>query len=123
VWLLTERDADTKIAGSRNDHFVLRLNERSGGGYLWNVDQLKASGFAVVQDGRESDDPEGIGGHAMRHVTAAPEHGQRGEISIDECRPWQPNAPIGHVTLEYDFSGPEEAGLSRAAQRHILEAA
>jgi Zn-dependent peptidase ImmA (M78 family) len=123
VWLLTERDAHTKIAGSRTDHFVLRLNERSGGGYLWNIDQLKASGFAVVQDGRESDDPEGIGGHVVRYVTAAPEQGQRGEISIDECRPWQPNSPIGHVWFEYDFTGPEEAGLSRAAQRHILEAA
>jgi Zn-dependent peptidase ImmA (M78 family) len=123
VWLLSERDVDTKIAGSRNDYFVLRLNERSGGGYLWNIDQLKASGFVVVQDDRESADSAGIGGHVVRHVTASPEQSQRGEISIDECRPWQPNAPIGHVAFEYDFTGPEEEGLSRAAQRHILEAA
>ncbi len=45
VWLLTERDAGTRIDGSRNDLFVFRLEEHSGGGYLWNIDQLKASGF------------------------------------------------------------------------------
>jgi Zn-dependent peptidase ImmA (M78 family) len=32
VWALTERDAGTTINGSRNDLFVLRLNEHSGGG-------------------------------------------------------------------------------------------
>jgi hypothetical protein len=32
VWLLTERDAGTRIDGSRNDLFVLRLEEHSGGG-------------------------------------------------------------------------------------------
>ena len=42
VWLLTERDGDTKIDGSSNDHFVLRLPEHNNGGYLWNIDQLKA---------------------------------------------------------------------------------
>jgi Zn-dependent peptidase ImmA (M78 family) len=50
VWLLTERDAGTRIDGSRNDLFVLRLEEHSGGGYLWDFDQLIASGFAVVRD-------------------------------------------------------------------------
>jgi Zn-dependent peptidase ImmA (M78 family) len=123
VWMLTERDAETKIAGSRNDHFVLRLNEHSGGGYLWNIEQLRASGFAIVQDGRDSDDPEGVGSHVVRHITAALEQARQGEVSMDECRPWQPHAPISHVAFEYDFTGPEEAGLSRAAQRHILQAA
>ena len=123
VWLLTERDAGTRIAGSRNDHFVLHLNEHSGGGYLWNIDQLKASGFVIVQDERETDDPEAIGGPAVRHVTAALEQAQRGQLSIDECRPWQPNAPISRVSFEYDFTGPEEEGLSRAERRRILEAA
>lgn len=123
VWLLTERDADTRIDGSRNDHFVLRINERSGGGYLWNIDQLKASGFAIVEDGRESDDPEGIGGHVIRHITAAPEQARRGEVAINECRPWQPTTPIAQIAFEYDFTGPEEEGLSRAERRQILEAA
>ena len=78
VWLLTERDAGTRIDGSRNDHFVLRLNEHCGGGYLWNIDQLQTSGFAIIRDGRETDDHEGVGGPVMRSVTAALEQAQRG---------------------------------------------
>lgn len=123
VWMLTERDADTHIDGSRNDHFVLRLNEHSGGGYLWNIDQLKESGFAVIRDGRELTDRDGIGGPVIRHVTAALEEGSRGRVSLDECRPWQPGKPLTQLTLDYDFTGPEEQGLSRAERRQILEAA
>lgn len=123
VWALTERDAGTTIAGSRSDLFVLRLNEHSGGGYLWNMDQLKASGFAVVRDGREADESEQIGGPVVRHVTAVLEEARRGYLSLDECRPWQPGKPITRVAFEYDFTGPEEKGLSRAERRQLLEAA
>jgi len=123
VWLLTERDAGTRIDGSRNDHFVLRLNEHSGGGYLWNIDQLRKSGFAIVRDDRDSADYEGVGGPVTRSVTAAPELPQRGEISLVECRPWQPSDRITNLSLQYDFTGPEEEGLSRVERRHLLEAA
>jgi Zn-dependent peptidase ImmA (M78 family) len=123
VWLLTERDAQTRIDGSRNDHFVLRLNERSGGGYLWDIDELRASGFAILRDDRENPDPAGIGGAVIRHVTAGTERAARGQVSLNECRPWQSAAPILRVTLNYDFTGPEEEGLSRAERRQLLEAA
>lgn len=123
VWLITERDAGTRIDGSRNDLFVLRLKENSGGGYLWNLDQLMASGFAVVHDEREAMDAEGIGGPVVRRVTAAPEAPQRGRVSIEERRPWQPNPPIARLTLDFDLTGPEQEGLSRAERRHLLEAA
>jgi hypothetical protein len=123
VWLLTERDGETRIDGSRNDHFVLRLNEHSGAGYLWNMEQLKASGFAVIRDDTESIDHEGVGNPTTRKVTAALEQAQRGQLSLTESRPWQPTAPITELTLNYDFTGPEEEGLSRAERRQVLEAA
>ena len=123
VWLLTERDAGTRIDGSRNDLFVLRLKEHSGGGYLWDFDQLIASGFAIVRDDREAVDPEGIGGPVVRRVPAAIEAAQRGRMSIEERRPWQPVPALAHLTFDFDLTGPEPEGLSRAERRHLLEAA
>jgi len=123
VWLLTDRDAGTSINGSRNDLFVLRLEEHSGGGYLWNAEDLKQSGFAVVRDAREATDAEGIGSHTLRKVTAVLEEAQRGQVSLDECRPWQPSKSLNRLWLDYDLTGPEEEGLSRAERRRLLEAA
>lgn len=123
VWLLTERDAGTSINGSRQDLFVLRLEEHSGGGYLWNTEELKQSGFVVVRDAREAVDAEGIGSPTFRRVTAVLEEAQRGRVSLGECRPWQQSDPLNRLELEYDLTGPEEEGLSRAERRRLLEAA
>jgi Zn-dependent peptidase ImmA (M78 family) len=120
VWLLTERDAGTQIDGSRNDLFVLRLEEHSGGGYLWDFSQLTESGFAVVRDECEPVDIDGIGGPAVRRVTAAAQTVHRGRVSFDECRPWQPVPPLASLTLNFDLTGPEEEGLSRAERRSLL---
>jgi Zn-dependent peptidase ImmA (M78 family) len=123
VWVLTERDGGTRIDGSRNDHFVLKLNEHSGGGYLWNIDELKASGFVVVEDATEPGDPAAVGSNVTRSVTALPEQPQRGELALSEERPWRRGAPIAELKFNYDFTGPEEEGLSRAERRQLLQAA
>jgi hypothetical protein len=123
VWLLTEHDAGTRIDGSRNDLFVLRLEEHSGGGYLWDIDQLKASGFGVVRDELEAIDGDGVGGPVIRRVTAAPPETPRGRMSLDERRPWDPEPPLSTLHVEFDLTGPEEEGLSRAERRILLEAA
>jgi hypothetical protein len=120
---LTECDAGTRIDGSRNDLFVLRLEEHSGGGYLWDIDQLKASGFAIVCDELEAIDGEGVGGPVIRRVTAAPEENHRGSLRLDERRPWDPEPPLSQLKLDFDLTGPEEEGLSRAERRTLLEAA
>jgi Zn-dependent peptidase ImmA (M78 family) len=123
VWLLTERDAGTRIDGSRNDLFVLRLHEHSGGGYLWDIDQLKQSGFGVVRDELEAMDGEGVGGSVIRRVTAEVSEPYRGRIVLDERRPWDPDEPISTLNMDVDLTGPEEEGLSRAERRSLLEAA
>lgn len=123
VWLLTERDAGTRIDGSRSDLFVLRLAEHSGGGYLWDIDQLKASGFGIVRDELETMDGDGIGGAVIRRVTAAPPQTHRGRMALDERRPWDPDPPLSSLHVEFDLTGPEEEGLSRAERRSRLEAA
>lgn len=123
VWLLTQRDANTRIDGSRNDLFVLRLEEHSGGGYLWDIDQLRDSGFAIVGDALEALDGEGIGGPVVRRVTAATTEAGSGTIQLDERRPWEPNEPRSRLSVDFDFTGPEEIGLSRAERRLLLQAA
>jgi Zn-dependent peptidase ImmA (M78 family) len=122
VWLLTDKDADTRIDGSRNDHFILRLNEHSGAGYLWNIDQLQESGIVIVRDGRSPID-DGIGSPVVREVTAAMEDARRGVLELDESRPWSPSEPLTKLSFNYDFTGPEQAGYSRSEQRRLLEAA
>jgi hypothetical protein len=120
---LTERDAGTCIDGSRNDLFVFRLEEHSGGGYLWNIDQLKATGFGIVRDELEATDGEGVGGPVIRWVTAAPPDTHRGCMSLDERRPWDPEPPLSSLNVDFDLTGPEVEGLSRAERRSLLEAA
>lgn len=123
VWRLTERDAGSRIDGSRNDLFVLRLKEHSGGGYLWDIDQLRASGFAIVCDQPEAIDHEGVGGPVIRRVTATPPDIYRGRLVIDERRPWEAGEPLTTLSVDVDLTGPEQAGLSRAERRSLLEAA
>lgn len=123
VWLLTERDEGMRIEGSRNDLFVLRLPEHSNGGFIWNFDQLVASGFAIIKDFRGTIDSDGVGSPVIRQITAAAEAAPKARVTIKEYRPWQPLTALSQLTLDYDLTGPEEEGLSRAERRRFLEAA
>lgn len=122
VWLLTERDAGTRLDGSRDDHFILRLEEHGCSGYVWDVDQLKTSGFGIVQDALEAVDDEEIGSPVIRRVTAILPDLCRGHMSLDEKRPWDSESPRSNFEIDCDFTGPEEEGYSRAERRYLLEA-
>lgn len=123
VWLLTERDAEARIDGSRNDLFVLQLKEHSGGGYLWDIDQLKGSGFAVVRDDLQAIEDQSVGGPVTRRVMTTPPDTYRGRLAINERRPWDPDPPLATLAVDIDLTGPEQEGLSRAERRRLLEAA
>ena len=123
VWLLTERDAGAHIDGSRHDLFVLKLTEHSNGGYLWNIDQLRESGFAIVSNEIVPCEAESIGDTGIRRVTAQPPDEYRGRLILDEARPWDPSQSLTRLEMELDLTGPEEKGLSRAERRQMLEAA
>ena len=110
VWLLSERDEGALIEGGRNDLFVVRLSENSGAGYLWNFDQLRDAGFALVNDDREKGNPDAIGGVLTRKVTARSEDRVQGQVVLQEARPWMMDAPLHQLRLRYDLRGPEESG-------------
>jgi predicted secreted protein len=123
VWLLTERDQGALIEGGRNDLFVVRLRENSGAGYLWNFDQLRDAGFALVHDDREEDNPEAIGGVLTRKVTARSEDRVQGEVVLQEARPWMADAPLHELLLRYDLRGPESPGMWEPELNRVLQAA
>jgi Zn-dependent peptidase ImmA (M78 family) len=126
VWVLSEADTATRIQGGPNDVFVLKLRENSGAGYLWNLEDLEAAGFAIVTDKRIIPSHEDkIGGMVERVLTtrlSEPDHGRSGRISLNESRPWAAgDPPADRLTLIYDLYG-KELGRPRA-ERHRLAAA
>jgi hypothetical protein len=123
VWLLTVADEGTVINGSRNDLFVLRLPEHGGGGYLWDIDQLKETSFAIVRDEHEAIDTDGVGNNPMRLITLESSDRQAGDIRLIERRPWQSSKNINAFCVTYDLNGPEVEGYSRAERLQLLEAA
>jgi Zn-dependent peptidase ImmA (M78 family) len=123
VWLLTQRDEGALIEGGRNDLFVVRLRENSGAGYLWNFDQLRKAGFALVRDDREAIKPETIGGMLTRKVTARSEDRVEGEVVLQEARPWMADAPLHQLFLRYDMRGPESPGMWEPELKRMLQAA
>jgi Zn-dependent peptidase ImmA (M78 family) len=123
VWQLTDRDEGILIEGGRNDLFVMRLQENSGAGYLWDFEQLKAAGFAVVADDQETDNPELVGGILTRKVTARSGHRVQGEVTLQESRPWMPQKPLHELRLHYDLRGPEEPGMWEPELQRVLLAA
>jgi predicted secreted protein len=124
VWVLTAKDQNAVIEGSRSDLFVLKLTEHSGAGYVWTFDELNEAGFAVVRDEREDENAADIGGNVTRLITALSEGQQHGRMVLAERRPWIPNgAPLGAFSVHYDLTGPESEGLSQAERRHLLEVA
>ena len=123
VWLLTEKDEGVVIQGQPDDLFLFRLNEKTGAGYLWDMQELKKQGFAIVRDSRDlASIAQAVGSDVRREVTAHPEEPSVGEVSLALRRPWQRSAmPVEQLHLRYDVRG-KERGLPRAF-RQQLEAA
>lgn len=126
VWVLTEADGGTRIQGGPNDIFVLRLRENSGAGYLWNLEQLQAAGFAIVTDTRRiPNDKDEIGGIVDRVLTARlseQDRGGSGRISLNQVRPWAKTDQTDvHLTLIYDLFG-KETGLPRVRRNRLAAA-
>jgi Zn-dependent peptidase ImmA (M78 family) len=123
VWVLTERDKGVVLEGQPDDLFLFRLNEKSGAGYLWDIDELKKQGFAIVRDSRDlAALGEAIGGSVQRVIAAQSAQAGVGEVLLSLRRPWQRSGvPAEELHLRYDLRGKEE-GLPRALRRQ-LEAA
>jgi Zn-dependent peptidase ImmA (M78 family) len=122
VWLLTDRDEGTSIEGGRNDLFVVRLKENSGAGYLWNLEELRVAGFAVVADDQLSEEAGAVGGVITRKITARSNERVQGEVVLHEQRPWTPTKSLHEFRLLYDLRGPEQSGMWEPDLQRVLQA-
>ncbi len=125
VWLITERDDQIILEGSRSDLVVLKFMEHSGSGYVWQLGELADVGLAVVQDGRAADpDEQLIGGEVIRTVITESQNGAGGHVCLREVRPWQlTGEPLQSLELDVDLSGPVQAGLLLAQREALLSVA
>jgi len=125
VWVVTERDDGILLEGSKLDLVVVKLQEHSGSGYLWRLDDLAKAGFAVVEDSRQADpDTDLVGGVTFRTVIAESKTGATGHVSLKEVRPWQAKGtPLHSLEMEVDLSGPVQTGLHKAQRRKALQGA
>jgi Zn-dependent peptidase ImmA (M78 family) len=125
VWVVTERDDGILLEGSKLDLVVVKLQEHSGSGYLWRLDDLAKAGLAVVEDRRAADpDTDLVGGITFRTVIAESQTGATGHVSLKEVRPWQAKGtPLHSLDLEVDLSGPVQTGLHKAQRQKALQGA
>lgn len=122
VWLLTDRDEGLLVEGGRHDLFVVRLRENSSAGYLWNFDDLKAGGFALVADGQRANAAQ-AGALVTRRVTAQASGRISRAVTLREQRPWMPEETLRELHLHYDLRGPEERGMWEPDLMRVLQAA
>jgi len=121
VWLLTRRDEGMLLQGGPDDVFLLRLKENSGGGYLWDIDDLRDSGFVTLADENEVPNwDEEIGGCTERIIatTLETDDGLAGNIRLKQFRPWDISSVIETFELNYELL--RESGLSLAARRALI---
>ena len=123
VWVVTERDDGILLEGSKSDLVVVKVQEHSGSGYLWRLDDLAKAGLAIVLDSRAADpDTDLVGGVVFRTVISESRDGATGQVCLREVRPWQAKGePLHSLDLQVDLSGPMRTGLHRAQLQKALQ--
>lgn len=118
VWVLTNKDEGMLIQGGPNDVFLFRLKEKSGSGYLWNIDDVQESGFVILSDESTISEPyEEVGGNTERTLVTSSEieTGLIGNLCLKQLRPWDTSSVIETLELKYELL--KESGLPHIARR------
>jgi Zn-dependent peptidase ImmA (M78 family)/predicted secreted protein len=120
VWMITEGDKGKRLMASPGDVFVFHLREKSGAGFLWNVEDLSRAGFQIVTDERKFDATPGapIGGEIERVVAARSQWPGTQVITLIHSRPWNTEV-AGDLYFTCDLNG-RESGLPRAERAQAV---
>ena len=123
IWSLSERDEGAVIEGQPDDLFLFRLNEKSGAGYLWDITELKKSGFVIVHDSRDiNGQSEAIGGSVQRVITAQSESPATGEVLLALRRPWQKSGDAAEkLHLKYSICAARNKVYHELSDRNCMQ--
>lgn len=113
VWIISEADKGKRILASPGDVLVFHLHEKSGAGFLWNLDDLDRAGIRVLTDERKFGlgAKSAIGGEVERIVAARCGEGGSQVITLIHNRPWNAER-AGELSFTCDVYG-RENGMSR----------
>jgi Zn-dependent peptidase ImmA (M78 family) len=131
IWLLDEKDEGREIYAEPDDVFVIRLHQHSSGGYLWDTEKLRQSGFAILKDSngpiarqRNLDKPGEKGadmfvGNTTREFwLSMPSAAEKKKAAVEMRRPWEAAGDSKKTfAIYYSVSGPEPSGYSRAERQ------
>lgn len=118
VWWLTEKDQGCRMEGSPDDLFIFTLNERTGSGYLWDMETLGKEGFSLVNDKRVPIvESKKAGASMIRQTAACSTDRHSGQLSLHHRRPWLGDtSSFEQLSLPYELMG-SESGMPRALRR------
>ena len=110
VWVLDAADQDAVIEGGPNDVFVFELREKGAAGYLWSLNDVRESGFAIVKDERDiARSGHNPGGDVSRHIVAQHSSGAAGDLMWEHRQPWASGSKsLDELRYSYDLQGREE---------------
>jgi len=115
VWVIEESDRGLVFEGGPDDIVIFRCRERASAGYLWDETKLTRLGFELLDDRREDDDTEAVGGESTRVLTTRVRAPGEYQVALAERRPWQPAELASELSLAFDLQGKEQ-GLPRIAR-------
>lgn len=119
VWLLTKGDAGNQLEASENDIFVVKLEEKSNSGYLWDFQEQEAR-FEILDE--KLTHGEGYGSASSRVVFLKYNDPGIHSLEIQHKRPWNGKL-LDEIRISIDNYGREDGGLPRRIRQKSLEEA
>jgi Zn-dependent peptidase ImmA (M78 family) len=119
VWRLTARDSGSSFSGNPDDLIRFDLDEMVGGGYQWDLTDLKRAGYEVLADESSfSRDPLLYGAPAHRTVIARPPGRGATDIRLQERQAADDtDGDDPELQLRLVLEGKEDSGFSRVERR------
>ncbi len=117
-WRVSSKDNGSILLGGCDDLFCINLDDFSGEGSCWCVDDLKDTGFTVVSDKKVGPDGSAFSGIDSRRVLVAraPER-KRAKIRLSEVQGYHHfTSRSGPLEIFIDLSGKETGGWSQSTR-------